>query len=150
MGLLTNSHRYDDIIHLPHHVSPHHAHMPVQDRAAQFAPFAALTGFDAVVRETARLTQQPVELDESEQWLLDQKLQLLARRLEEKPQITVTFFQPDPKKEGGQYLRVAGQVQKIDPIAQIISLGDGLVIPMRAIVAMDGAIFASFDLLGSE
>lgn len=150
MGLLTNSHRYDDIIHLPHHLSSTHAHMPLQDRAAQFAPFAALTGFDAVVREAARLTQRPVELDESEQRLLDQKLQFLAQQLDKKPKITLTFFQPDLKKEGGEYIHIAGHVQKIDPITQTILLNGGLVIPMSAIIAMDGTIFAPFDLLEPE
>lgn len=103
---------YDDIIHLPHPVSPRHPQMPLADRAAQFSPFAALTGHDAAIRETARLTDSPVELEESGKEQLDRQLLLVQENLAQKPEIEVTYFQPDEKKSGGVYVTVCGRVKK--------------------------------------
>ena len=92
---------YDDIIHLPHHVSRIHPQMSMEDRAAQFSPFAALTGYDAAIVETARLTAQRVELDEYERQALNKKLQFISEHLNEHPKVSITCFVPDARKEGG-------------------------------------------------
>ena len=106
--------RYDDIINLPHHVSTKHPHMAPIDRAAQFSPFAALTGHDEAIKETARLTDERMELDENRKELLDARLQLLREHLGEKPTVTFTFFEPDERKSGGAYVTVTGSVKKIE------------------------------------
>ena len=105
-------HTYDDIINLPHHVSESHPPMSYHDRAAQFSPFAALSGFEGAVKETARLTEQKLELDEGEKMLLDEKLQLIRLMLPERPFITVTWFVPDERKKGGSYQTVSGRVRE--------------------------------------
>ena len=105
---------YDDIINLPHHLSQKHPQMPMQDRAAQFSPFAALTGHGAAIRETERETMQQVELDEDELELLDTQLRYLHDHLEKHPKVSITYFEPDSKKEGGSYITVTGIVRKID------------------------------------
>src|ERR1035437_4752031 len=94
---------YDDIIHLPHHISTTHPHMSAYDRAAQFAPFAALTGHDAAIAETARLTERRVELDEYSKADLNQRLCIIQDRMDEQPEVSITYFQPDQRKTGGAY-----------------------------------------------
>ena len=106
--------KYDDIIDLPHHISASRPQMPMLDRAAQFMPFRALTGYEDAVHETARLTEERVELTEDEKALLDTKLQRLADRLDSHPQVTLTWFQPDKRKTGGAYVTTTGQIKKID------------------------------------
>ncbi len=133
---------YDDIIHLPHHVSKTHPPMAVIDRAAQFSPFAALTGYDAAVKETARLTDERVELDESMKDTLRDKLQIIADRLEEHPEIAVTYFQPDAKKHGGAYVTAIGKVKKVNEYERAIIMTDGTAIPIDEIINIDGQIFA--------
>ena len=105
---------YDDIINLPHHQSKNHPHMSLYDRAAQFAPFAALTGYDDAVKEAMRLTDSKPELDENQLEELDQKLADLMTRIEEHPEVTITYFEPDDKKEGGAYITCVGKLKKID------------------------------------
>ena len=102
--------RYDEIINLPHHVSPTRPQMPMSDRAAQFAPFAALTGYDAAIKETGRLTDERVELDKEALTALDMKYQLLMDALNEAPKVTITYFQPDERKAGGKYITATGAV----------------------------------------
>jgi len=128
---------YDDIIHLPHHVSTTHPHMAAIDRAAQFSPFAALTGYDAAIKETARLTDQRVELDEAMKEALSNKLQMVADRLKERPEIVITYFQPDGKKNGGAYVTVINTVKKIDVYERIVVMTDGKVIPVDEIISID-------------
>ncbi len=136
---MTNS--YDDIIHLPHHVSATHPQMPVADRAAQFAPFAALTGYESAVREAARLTDKRLELDESAKEALNKRLQIIATRLEDCLEISITYFQPDAKKDGGAYITAIGAVKKIDEYARFVAMTDGMVIPIDEIFSIDGQIF---------
>ena len=118
-------HQYDDIINLPHHVSARHRQMPVADRAAQFMPFRALTGYEDAVHETARLTDEKVELTEDEKALLDVRLQRLAGVIGNQPKVTLTYFQPDKKKAGGAYITVAGQLKKMDDFEGILILTGG-------------------------
>ena len=136
---------YDDIIHLPHHVSTTHPRMSLHDRAAQFAPFAALTGHDAAVRETARLTDDAVELDESRKIVLNQKLQDLAAMLATQPEITVTYFLPDTKKGGGSYPTVTGHLKKIDPYRHTLLLTDQTEIPIDQICQLESDLFRIID-----
>ncbi len=122
--------RYDDILHLPHHISATRPQMPLLDRAAQFMPFRALTGYEDAVHETARLTDEKPELTEDEKALLDMKLQKLAENLSAHPQAAVTWFRPDQKKTGGAYVTTTGQLKKIDDVAGVLVLmgGDRIVI----------------------
>lgn len=106
--------KYDDIIDLPHHVSAARPHMPVSDRAAQFMPFRALVGYGDAVQETARLTDQKIELSVDEKAALDMKLQRLAEDIGTQPPVTLVYFRPDERKSGGAYLTVSGRLKKID------------------------------------
>ncbi|MEW9122779.1 MAG: hypothetical protein AB2421_08700 [Thermotaleaceae bacterium] len=137
---------YDDIIHLPHHVSTKHPHMATIDRAAQFSPFAALTGHDAAIKETARLTDEKVELDEYMKDILNHRLQIIADLLKEHPEIAITYFQPDEKKNGGTYVTAISTVKKIDVYERIVVMNDGTVIPIDEIIRIDGQIFETMVL----
>ena len=116
---------YDDIIALPHPTSRRHPRMPAADRAAQFAPFAALTGYAAAVKETARETETFTELAEDEAATLDRQLRLLEERIRERPWVVLTCFQPDQRKTGGAYVEVQGRVKRMDAAAATITLEDG-------------------------
>lgn len=133
--------KYDDILNLPHHVSASRPHMPAADRAAQFAPFAALTGYDAAVRETARLTDARLELDEYEKEALNDKLRVLDENLESAPEVTITYFLPDGKKTGGAYVTASGAVKKIDGYERVVVLEDGGRIPIDEIAGIDSGLF---------
>jgi len=134
---------YDDIINLPHHVSATRPHMTAVDRAAQFSPFAALTGYDAAVKETARLTDKRVELGEDMKDALSDRLQIVADRMKEHPEIAITFFRPDVKKTGGAYITAIGTAKKIDEYEQVVVMTDGTAIPIDDIISIDGQIFES-------
>ena len=121
---------YDDIIGLPHPTSERHPRMPMANRAAMFSPFAALTGYDAAVKESARLTDAKVDLTEEEKSILDAKLQLLTPG----ESVAITYFQPDAKKQGGAYLTASGEVKRIDGAAREIVLMDGRQIPINDIL----------------
>lgn len=142
---------YDDIIGLDHHVSRVHPQMSRADRAAQFSPFAALTGYGEAIRETGRLTEERVELDEDVKERLDEKLRMLQHRIEERgqkrmpsyeggydyPEASITYFRPDDRKEGGSYVTVAGRVKKIDAYGQMVVMADGMRIPVGDIVGVE-------------
>lgn len=127
--------RYDDIIDLPHPVSQRHPQMPLADRAAQFSPFAALTGLDAALQETSRLTDQRITLDEYEQAELDKTLQALREAAPQHPAVEITYFQPDARKAGGQYVTSVGHVKRIAEYEQQLILTDGTSIPLAEIIA---------------
>ncbi len=137
--------KYDAILHLPHHVSEKHPPIPMEERAAQFSPYAALTGFGAVINETRRLTDPRQILSEETLTQLNRQYQLLLEHLPERPKITVTYFQPDGRKEGGAYLTLTGRVKKVDAYEQRLVLEDGSVIAMENIMAMDGELFAGME-----
>jgi len=117
--------------------------MTAGDRAAQFSPFAALTGYDAAIKETARLTDKKLELDESMKDALSRRLQIIADRMKKRPEISITFFQPDMKKSGGAYVTAIGTVKKIDEYERIVVMTDGTAIPIDEIISIDGRIFES-------
>lgn len=128
---------YDDIMNLPHYVSPTRPQMPMADRAAQFSPFAALVGYDAVIQETGRLTDAKIQLEEDALTELDRNFRLLAAHLEEGPKVKIAYFKADPRKSGGAYHETTGIVQKLDVYRRQVILEDGTFIPMDDILKME-------------
>ena len=116
--------RYNDIINLPHHQSKKRPRMSIYDRAAQFAPFSALTGHDDAIRETARLTDRKIELDDYDKMLLDNKMNFILNHISEQPEIKVTYFIPDSNKQGGMYLDFAGNIKRFDTVERKICFTD--------------------------
>lgn len=147
---MINNHKYDDIINLEHHVSKKHKQMSLENRSAQFAPFAALTGFEELVKETARQTDVRIEIDEELKNILDEKIGIIQKQIRDNPEITVTYFVPDCQKDGGKYQTKTEKVKKIDQYNKIIILIDGTVIPIREIVDIGGDIFADFFDFGES
>lgn len=137
---IIDSHKYDDIINLPRHISKR-PHMKVSDRAAQFAPFAALTGHDAAIKETARLTDEKIELDENAKSILDEKLRIINEHLNDHPSVSITFFQPDNRKSGGSYVTILEQIKKVDGFRHSVIMESGLAILFEMIYDIDGEIF---------
>ena len=131
-----DQHRYDDIINLPHHVSTVHPSMSDSNRAAQFAPFAALTGYEDAISETGRLTDQRIELDEDRRMLLDERLQMIMQK-EDGQEVKVTYFVEDERKEGGEYVTVTGSVKRIDMVNRAMILTDGKVIPVDDVIEIE-------------
>ena len=140
-----NCRPYDDIIHLPHPVSAKHPQMSMADRAAQFSPFAALTGYEEAIKETARLTDERIELDEDEKLRLNEKLRMVQEMLTENPDLLVTYYQADNSKSGGSYLTVRGCVIKINVYEQVLVLADGIQIPIEDIYDLEGKVFSMSD-----
>lgn len=136
---------YDDIINLPHHESTRHPKMPALDRAAQFMPFSALTGHDAAVMETQRLTNDRTELDESRKDELDARLQFIREHLLQEPQACITYFVPDAKKGGGAYLTVTGAVRKMEETRHEVIMENGTVIPMEDIREIESPLFDNVE-----
>ena len=134
MALKDSSKEYSDIINLPHHVSKKHPQMSMHDRAAQFSPFAALTGHGAAIRETARLTDEKMELDE--------KLLLLMEHLKERPIVVITYFKKDERKSGGSYEMVEGVIRKIDFYERVVVMEDRMRIKIEDIIDMESDVFA--------
>ena len=132
---------YDDIINLPHPTSQRHPRMPIRDRAAIFSPFAALGGHGAAIAETARLTERRMELDEDTRAELDRKQAVLLEHIDEQPEITITWFQPDEKKDGGAYLTTTGRLKKLRELERLLVLADGAEIPLEDVVALESGIF---------
>lgn len=131
------SHRYDDIIDLPHHVSERHPQMPMPERAAQFSPFAALTGYDAAIVETARLTDQRRELTEERKQAISRALHEVQKRILNAPPVTVTFFQEDERKAGGAYRAVTGSAKRVDEYRGLLLLADGTAVPFEDILSLE-------------
>lgn len=134
--------QYDDIINLPHHVSSKHKSMSIRDRAAQFSPFAAMTGHDLAIKETARLTDQRKELDENEKNILDEKLRIVKEQIKSNPEIEIVYFQPDEKKFGGSYVSIRGAVKKIDGYERVVVMQDGTRVQIEDIVEIMGEMFS--------
>lgn len=128
---------YSDIINLPHHVSKKHPQMPLLDRAAQFSPFAALTGHEDAIHETARLVEEKLVLDENEKAILDGTLQEIKAHLSEHPNVSVMYFKPDAVKQGGSYERVSGRVRKLDEYASKLILENGVEIIFENMVQIE-------------
>ena len=133
--------RYDDILHLPHPTSVRHPRIPISERAAIFSPFAALTGHAAAIQETARLTDQKIELDEDTKAELDRRQAILLEHISEQPEITVTWFQPDERKAGGAYLTATGRLKKLDEIQRVLVLVDGTKILLDDVASLESECF---------
>ena len=132
---------YDDIINLPHPTSQRHPRMPIRDRAAIFSLFAALSGHGAAIAVTARVTEQRIELDEDTRAELDRRQAVLLEHMDEQPEITITWFQPDERKDGGAYLTTTGRLRKFRELERILVLADGTEIPLEDVVALESGIF---------
>ena len=133
---------YDDIIHLPHHVSQNHPQMPLRDRAAQFAPFTALTGYDDSIAETGRLTTERRELSEQEQNELNKRFDFLISRLKGSSEVDIVHFVPDVRKPGGEYQTTTGSIKNISLPERIITLDTGVIIHLDDISYIGGSIFS--------
>ena len=133
--------RYDDIIGLPHPTSQRHPRIPIRERAAIFSPFAALSGHGAAIAETARLTERRIELDEDTRAELDRRQAVLLEHMDKQPELTVTWFQPDEKKDGGAYLTTTGRLKKLRELERLLLLADGTEIPLEDVVALESDIF---------
>ncbi len=147
--ILQESHAYDDIIYLSRPVSLKHPPMESNNRAAQFSPFAALTGHSAAIEETARLTSQWLDMDEQSLAILDEKMQIIRHYLEigsQPLQVTITYFMDDARKQGGSYVTERGTVKKIKDYEQLLVLQNGSSIAINRIVALECDVFAAYGL----
>lgn len=132
---------YEDILHLPHHVSSRRPQMPMADRAAQFSPFSALTGYEEVIEETGRFTEERPVLGEEDIQLLNRRFQLLLKREKNPVPVTITYFLADKTKAGGTYMTASGFIEKIDILNRVITMSQGIHIPMDDILALEGELF---------
>ncbi|MCR5187196.1 MAG: YolD-like family protein [Clostridia bacterium] len=138
---LMYDHRYDDIINLEHHKSKKHPPMSLYARSSQFAAFAALTGYEDAVLETAREVSKRIDIDDELKNILDSKIQLLSEKIKKKHEVVFTYFVPDLTKNGGAYINVTGIIKKIDSNSQIIILEDKTEIPINEIIDISGDVF---------
>lgn len=138
---------YEDIVNLPPYVSRRYPQPTMMDRAARFAPFAAITGYEEMVLEEARVTEERIDLDEGALSLLNEKLNMIQEFLDEKPEITVTYFEPDKRKSGGAYVIVTGTVKQIDEYEHLVIMNDGKKIRIDDIYELESDLFY---LLGME
>ena len=137
---------YGDIVNLPRPVSKKHPEPPLSERAARFAPFAAITDYEEMVLEEARVTEEKIELDESALTILNEKLNILQNNLSQSPEITVTYFAPDKKKAGGAYVNISGTVRQIDVYSKLLILENDKKIRIENIYKLDGDIFRSLGI----
>lgn len=140
-----NDHRYDSIKKLPHYQSVTRPHMSLYDRAAQFSPFAALTGYDDAVKETARLTDTKAELDEYEKAAINERLNRIQDTFDVQPEVSITYFLPNKKKSGGAYITVTGCVKKVDEFEHVVVMRNGTKVHIDDIAEIDGEIFEMLE-----
>ena len=138
---------YEDIISLSHHQSSVHPHMSMRDRAAQFAPFAALTGYEEAVSEASRYTEKRIELDENEKQLLNEKLEIADKMSGSGVSFTFTYFVPDIRKSGGAYVEHSGRIKKIDPLEGLVLLMDHTAIIINDIIKIESTVFKDLHFL---
>ena len=141
-----SSNKYDDMIYLPNPTPTCKPRMSLHDRAAQFSPFAALTGYEDAVEETARLTDTRLELSEDMKTILNEKMQMIVDNLDSEPIVTITYFVPDKKKSGGAYVDVTGVVKEIDEYERCIVMTDKKKIPIEQVRAIEGELFKCLEL----
>ena len=131
------SNKYNDIINLPHHVSKKYPQMSLESRSAQFAPFAALVGYEDAIKETVRLTFERKDFDEEYQSILDRKLQIVKENIILKPKLKITYFEDDTKKDGGSYITVLENIEKFNEYREVIILKNNQEILIKDIVDID-------------
>lgn len=134
---------YEDIVNLPPHISKRHPQPTMIERAARFAPFAAITGYEEMVLEEARVTEERVELDEGTLAMLNEKLNIIHDSLDSEPVVQITYFEPDKKKSGGAYISVTGTVKRIDEYERLVIMSDGKKIRIDEIFGLEGKLFDS-------
>ena len=135
--MASTSNKYDDIINMEYHKSTNRPHMSLHDRAAQFAPFAALTGHEEAIEETARLTDEKIILDEVAKETISRNLYEISMNLDKKWNVSITYFKPDRLKEGGVYLTDVGTVKKIDQVEKLVVMDNGMKLNIEAIVGIN-------------
>lgn len=138
---MNDEHKYDDIINLEHHVSKTHKQMSIEERSAQFAPFAALTGYEDEVKETERITERMIEITEDIRSILDEKIRLIQNKIAEQPNVTITYFVPDINKQGGKYKTINGIIKKIDNYEKKLILTSNTEIFIKDIIEISSNIF---------
>ena len=141
-----SSNKYDDMIYLPNPTPTCKPRMSLHDRSAQFSPFAALTGYEDAVEETARLTDTRLELSEDMKTILNEKMQMIVDNLDSEPIVTITYFVPDKKKSGGAYVDATGVVKEIDEYERCIVMTDKKKIPIEQVRAIEGELFKCLEL----
>lgn len=132
---------YDDIINLPHPTSKKHPRMSAVSRAAQFGAFRALTGHEEEIEETARLTEPMLDLSENKVSVLNNRLNLIMLRKSENPLVTICYFKPDERKNGGEYIEISGVIKKTDTYQRVIVMEDGAIIPIDSVIEIESDIF---------
>ena len=137
---------YEDIVDLPHHVSRKHPQPTMADRAARFAPFAAITGYEEMVLEEARITDDRIEMDESSKAALNEKLNIILEFVDEQPEVSITYFEPDKRKAGGAYVTVTGTVKRIDEYEHLVIMTDGKKINIDDIYNLQSELFYSLGV----
>lgn len=137
---------YEDIVDLPHHVSKKHPQPTMADRAARFAPFAAITGYEEMVLEEARVTDDRIEMDESSKAALNEKLNMILEFVDEQPEVSITYFEPDMRKAGGAYITVIGTVKRIDEYEHLVIMTDGKKINIDEIYNLQSELFYSLGV----
>ena len=137
---------YEDIVDLPPHISKRHPQPSMMDRAARFAPFAAITGYEEMVLEEARVTEERIDLDDGAILLLNERLNMIQEFLDEKPEVTITYFEPDKRKSGGAYVDITGTVKRIDEYEHLVLMNNGRKISIENIYNIQSALFRSLDL----
>ena len=137
---------YEDIVNLPPHISKRHPQPSMIDRAARFAPFAAITGYEEMVLEEARVTEERIDLDEGALALLNEKLNMIQEFLDEEPEVTITYFEPDKKKSGGAYISITGIVKRIDEYEHLVIMKDGARIFIDSIYDLQSELFYSLGV----
>ena len=137
---------YEDIINLPPHVSKKHPQPTMMDRAARFAPFASITGYEEMVLEEARVTEERMDLDEGTLSILNEKLNMIQEFIDEEPEVKITYFEPDKKKSGGTYVSVTGIVKRIDEYEHFVIMMDGKKISIEEIYGLESDLFYSLGL----
>ena len=138
--------KYDDIINLPHHVSTKHPRMSLEARSAQFAPFAALTGFEDAIIETGRLTSDKEEISDVQIDVINKQIQILKKHIKDKPIVSITYFIPDSKKTGGRYATITGVIKKIDEYNEMLLIENGTNVPINEIAEISADIFEQYDI----
>ena len=137
---------YEDIVDLPHHVSRKHPQPTMADRAARFTPFAAITGYEEMVLEEARVTDDRIEMDESSKAALNEKLNMILEFIDEQPEVSITYFEPDKRKAGGAYVTVTGTVKRIDEYEHLVIMTDGKKINIDDIYNLQSELFYSLGV----
>lgn len=141
----SNNNKYNDILNMPHHVSKKHPQMTIDARAAQFAPFAALTGYEDAIVETARLTSERIELNEEQISIINRKINIIKENIKTTPKLSITYFIPDYRKEGGEYIKIIGNVKKIDEYSKKIVFEDNKEIRINDILDISGDIINNYE-----